>query len=59
MDVECSNTSSEWKYLDHLKLVFNDIGLDHFISNEINLNTLQTFFGSLYGLVWFGLVYGV
>ena len=36
MEVEYSNTSSGWKYLDHLKLVFNDIGLDNFISNEIN-----------------------
>jgi hypothetical protein len=44
MEVECSNTSSGWKYLDHLKLVFNDIGLDNFISNEINSNIFKTFF---------------
>jgi len=45
-----------WKYLNHLKLVINNIGLDHFISNEINLNTFKTFFGSF---IRFGLVYGV
>ena len=44
MEVECSTTSSGWKYLDHLKLVFNDIGLDNFISNEINSNIFKTFF---------------
>ena len=55
MEVECSNTSSGWKYLDHLKLVFNDIGLDHFNSNEINSNIFKTFFESCirFGLVWF------
>ena len=26
----------EVEYLDHLKLVFNNIGLDHLINNEIN-----------------------
>jgi hypothetical protein len=57
MEVECSNTSSGWKYLDHLKLVFNDIGLDNFNSNEINSNIFKTFFESCirFGLVWFGL----
>jgi len=35
MEVENSNTSSGWKYLDHLKFVFNNIGLDHLINNEI------------------------
>ena len=41
MGVEHSNTSisSGWKYLDHLKSVFNNIGLDHLINNEININT--------------------
>jgi hypothetical protein len=46
MEVEYSNTSSGWKYLDHLKFVFNDIGLDHLINNEININTFKRFFGS-------------
>ena len=46
MEIEYSNTSSAWKYLNHLKLVFYNIALDHFISNEINLNTFKTFFGS-------------
>jgi hypothetical protein len=58
MEVEYSNTSSGWKYLDHLKLVFNDIGLDNFISNEINSNIVQNILWILYK-VWFGLVYGV
>ena len=41
-----NNTSSGWKYLDHLKFVFNHIDLGHFINNEINLNTFKTLFGS-------------
>ena len=55
MEVEYSNTSSGWKYLDHLKFVFNGIGLDNFISNEINSNIFKTFFESCirFGLVWF------
>jgi hypothetical protein len=40
------NTASGWKYLDHLKFVFNNIGLDHLINNEINKNTFKRFFGS-------------
>lgn len=28
--IEYSNISSGWKYLNHLKLVINNIGLDHF-----------------------------
>jgi hypothetical protein len=39
MEVEYSNASSGWKCLDNLKLVFNNIGLDHLINNEINMNT--------------------
>ena len=46
MEVEYSNTSSGWKYLDHLKFVLNNIGLDHFINNEISLNTFKRLFGS-------------
>jgi hypothetical protein len=46
MEVEYSNTSSGWKCLDHLKFVFNTIGLDHLINNEINMNTFKRFFGS-------------
>ena len=46
MEVEYSNTSSGWKYLDHLKFVFNNIGFDHLMSNEININTFKRFFGS-------------
>jgi hypothetical protein len=46
MEVEHSNTSSVWKYLDHLKFVFNNIGLDHLINNEIHINTFKRFFGS-------------
>ena len=49
MEVEHSNTSSGWKYLDHLKFVFNNIGLDHLMSNEININTFKRFCGSF---VW-------
>ena len=45
MEVEYSNTSSRWKYLDHLKFVFNN--LDNFYNNEINLNTFIRFFKSL------------
>ena len=44
MEVEHSNTSSGWKYLDHLKFVFNNIGLDHLRKNEININTFKRFF---------------
>jgi len=29
-----------------LKLVFNNIGLDHLINNEININTSKRLFGS-------------
>jgi hypothetical protein len=36
----------EVEYLDHLKLVFNNVGLDHLINNEININTFKRFFGS-------------
>jgi hypothetical protein len=43
MEVEYSNTSSGWKYLDHLKFVFNNIGLDHLMKNEININTFKRF----------------
>ena len=46
MEVEHINTSSGWKYLDHLKFVFNNIGLDHLINNEISINTFKRFFGS-------------
>jgi len=46
IEVEYSNTSSGWNYLDHLKFVINNIGLDHFINNEINLNTFKRFFRS-------------
>ena len=46
MEVEYSNTSSGWKYLDHLKFVFNNIGFDHLMNNEININTFKRFFGS-------------
>jgi hypothetical protein len=46
MEVEYSNTSSGWKCLDHLKFVFNNIGLDNLINNEINMNTFKRFFGS-------------
>ena len=45
MEVEYSNTSSGRKYLDHLKFVFNNVGLDHLINNEININTFKRFFG--------------
>ena len=45
MEVEYSNTSSGWKYLDHLKFVFNNIGLDHLMNNEININTFKRFCG--------------
>jgi len=37
MEVEYCNTSSGWKYLDHLKFIFNHIGLDHLINSEINI----------------------
>ena len=46
MEVEHSNTSPGWKYLDNLKFVFNNIGLDHWINNEINIITFERFFGS-------------
>jgi hypothetical protein len=46
MEVEYSNTSSDWKCLDHLKFVFNNVCLDHLINNEINMNTFKRFFGS-------------
>ena len=42
IEVEYSITSSGWKYLDHLKFAFNNIGLDHLINNEININTFKT-----------------
>jgi hypothetical protein len=45
MEVEYSNTSSGWQYLDHLKFVFNNVGLDHLINNEININTFKRFSG--------------
>ena len=44
MEVEYSNNSSGWKYLDHLKFVFNNIGIDHLINNEININTFKRCF---------------
>ena len=34
MKVQYSNTSFRWKCIDHLKFVFNIIGLAHFIINE-------------------------
>jgi len=34
------------RILDHFKFVFNNIGLDHLINNEININTFKRFFGS-------------
>jgi hypothetical protein len=40
IEVEYSITG--WKYLDHLKFAFNNIGLDHLINNEININTFKT-----------------
>ena len=48
MEAEYGNTSSGWKYLDHLKFVFNNIGFGYFISNEINLNTFKRFFWVFY-----------
>ena len=44
--MEVEYTSSRWTYLDFLKFVFNNIGLDLFINNEINLNTFTIFFMS-------------
>ena len=35
MEIEYSNTSSGWKYLDHLKFVFNNIGIEHFLIVKI------------------------
>ena len=49
MEVEYYNTSSGWKYLNHLKFVFNNICQDHLINNEININTFKRFFGSFVG----------
>ena len=46
MEVEYSNTSPGWNYLDLLKFVINNIGFDHLINNEINLNTFKRFFRS-------------
>ena len=48
MEAEYSNTSSGWKYLDHLKFIFINIilVLIIFINNEINLNNFKRFFGS-------------
>ena len=43
MEVEYSNTgsSSGWKYLDYLKFVFNNVGLEHLINNEINMRVFS------------------
>jgi len=58
MEVEYSNTSSGWLYSDHMKFVFNNIGLDHLINNEINLNTFNRFFGSFVKKREFDCVFG-
>ena len=37
--------NTEWPYISYIRMLFEDVGLDHFIEGNFNINTFNRFFG--------------
>ena len=40
-ELQYTEDLSPWTYMHHMKNIFNNVGLDHYLDSEINMNTFR------------------